>query len=434
LHRPPAPSAPFLRRLRAGGVGLVALLAWTVAAPGFVPAGALAAGGTAGAVLGASPSGEPGAAEWARLRLAAWQRGREAAAAAERDRAAARRAAAGAGATATPAAWTVPAGAGRAIPALTLRAYREAAAWAGGYDPGCRLSWTVLAGIGRIESNHGLYGGAATRFSAAGAVSPRITGPPLDGRGVAAIPDSDGGRWDGDTVWDRAVGPMQFLPGTWRSLGRDGNGDQVADPNNLFDAAVSAAGYLCLSGGDLTDPARLRQAVYGYNHSWAYVDAVLGWAGLYQGGVAPGPPVPTGTAPSAPTTGASTTGASTTSASSTGPPATDPTTTTRRATTTTKPPTSTTRPTTTTRPSTSTTGPPTTTVPPTTGSSTTGSSTTGSSTTGSSTTGSSTTTTEPCQPTTTSTSGEPTTTTSTTTTTTTPGGSTTTTTTLPPCG
>jgi hypothetical protein len=385
----------------------VALLVWTVAAPGFVPTGALAAGvGTGGVPLGDPPSGEPSPAEWARLRLAAWQRGHEAAAGAERDRAAARRAAGSAGATASPAAWTAPGGSGRAIPALTLRAYREAATWAVGYDPGCRLSWTVLAGIGRIESNHGLFGGAATRFSAAGAVSPRITGPPLDGRGVAAIPDSDGGRWDGDTVWDRAVGPMQFLPGTWRSLGRDGSGDQVADPNNLFDAAVSAAGYLCLSGGDLTDPARLRQAVYSYNHSWPYVDAVLGWARLYQGGVAPGPPVPTGTAPSAPATGAST------SASSTGPPASDPTTTTRRATTTTRPPTSTTRP------STTTTRPPTTTVPSTTGSS-------------SSTT---TTTTEPCQSTTTTTTttGEPTTT-STTTTTTTPGGSTTTTTTLPPC-
>ena len=107
---------------------------------------------------------------------------------------------------------------------------------------------------------------------------------------MASIPDSDGGRWDGDTTWDRAVGPMQFIPTTWRSLGRDGNGDRVADPNNLFDAAVSAAGYLCLGGGgDLSDPARLRQAVYGYNHSWAYVDAVLGWARLYQGGVATGP-------------------------------------------------------------------------------------------------------------------------------------------------
>jgi membrane-bound lytic murein transglycosylase B len=404
LHRPPPPSTSFVRRLRAGGVGVVALLAWTVAAPGFVPAGALAAGARAPALVAVTGSTVgPDGAEEARLQLEAWQRGRDAAAAAERDRAAARQAAGGAGATATPAAWTPPAGGGRAIPTLTLRAYREAAAWAAGYDPGCRLSWTVLAGIGRIESNHGLFGGAATRFSAAGAVSPRITGPPLDGRGVAAIPDSDGGRWDGDTVWDRAVGPMQFIPGTWRTLGRDGNGDQVADPNNLFDAAVSAAGYLCLSGGDLSDPAQLRQAVYGYNHSWSYVDAVLGWAGLYRGGVAPGPPVPTGTAPPAPTAGSTSTSGAPGSAP---PPSADPTTTTRPPTTTSRRPT-TTSPATTSRP-------PTTTSPPTTGSPTT---------------------TEPCQPTTTTTTttGDPTTTTSTTTTTTAPGGTTTTTTTLPPC-
>ena len=398
LHRPPPLSASLVRRLRAGGVGVVALLAWTVAAPGFVPADALAVGGGPTEVAAGGPvAGEPDGAEWARLRLEAWQRGREAAAAAERDRAVARRAAGGAGATATPASWVPPAGGGRAIPALSLRAYREAAAWAAGFDADCRVSWTVLAGIGRIESDHGLFGGPATRFSAAGTVSPRITGPPLDGRGVARIPDSDGGRWDGDATWDRAVGPMQFIPTTWRSLGRDGNGDQVADPNNLFDAAVSAAGYLCLGGGgDLRDPARLRQAIYGYNHSWPYVDAVLGWARLYAGGVTAGPAVPSG--PPAPSTTA-------------GPPGTDPPTTTTRAATTrpptTRPPTSTTgRPTTTTEPPT--TRPPTTSRP--------------------------TTTTEPCQPTTTSTTGDgSTTTTSSTTTTTTPGGSTTTTTTLPAC-
>jgi membrane-bound lytic murein transglycosylase B len=374
----------------------VALLVWAVAAPAFTPGGALAAGPATAPAGGVIAAGEPSAAEWARLRALAWQRGREAAAAAERDRAAARRAAAGAGATATTAAWEVPAGGAVAIPALTLRAYREAAAWAAGFDPDCRLAWTVLAGIGRIESNHGLFGGPATRFSAAGTVSPRITGPPLDGRGVARIPDSDGGRWDGDATWDRAVGPMQFIPTTWRSLGRDGNADRVADPNNLFDAAVSAAGYLCLSGdGDLGDPARLRQAIYGYNHSWSYVDAVLGWARLYQGGVTAGPAVPAG--PPAPST-------------TTGPPATDPPTTTTRASTT-RPPT-TTRPTSTTRRPTTTTRPPTTTP----------------------TTGAPTTTTEPCQPTTTSTTTDGSTTTSSTTTTTTaPGGSTTTTTTLPPC-
>jgi hypothetical protein len=383
----------------------VALLAWAVAAPAFAPGGALAAPLVPALAGSALTTAEPSPAEWARLRALAWQRGREAAAAAERERAAARRAAAGAGATATPATWVVPAGGAASIPALTLRAYREAAAWAAGFDPDCRLSWTVLAGIGRIESNHGLFGGPATRFSAAGTVSPRITGPPLDGRGVARIPDSDGGRWDGDTTWDRAVGPMQFIPTTWRSLGRDGNADRVADPNNLFDAAVSAAGYLCLGGGgDLGEPARLRQAIHAYNHSWPYVDAVLGWARLYQGGVTAGPAVPGG--PPAPAT---TAGPPATDPATTDAPPTDPPTSTTRATTT--------RPTTTTRRPT-TTDPPSSTRPPTTTSPTTGAPTT---------------TTELCQPTTTSTTTDGSTTTSTTTTTTAPGGSTTTTTTLPPC-
>jgi membrane-bound lytic murein transglycosylase B len=402
LHRPRPPSPTFVRRLRAVGVGVTALLVWAVAAPGFAPGGALGAGDAL--VPGLAAAGQPSAVEEGRLRALASRRGREAAAAAERDRAAAREAASGAGATATPAAWVVPAGGGATVPALALRAYREAAVWADGYDAGCRLSWTVLAGIGRIESNHGLFGGPATRFSAGGTVSPRITGPPLDGNGVARIPDSDGGRWDGDAIWDRAVGPMQFIPTTWRSLGRDGNGDRVADPNNLFDAAVSAAGYLCLSGGgSLADPERLRRAIYAYNHSWSYVDAVLGWAGLYQGGVVAGPAVPAGPPATATTAGPPTSD----------PTSTDPPTTTTRRPTTTDPPTTTTR-----RPTT--TDPPTTTRPPTT---------TGPSTTGASTT----TTTEPCQATTSTTTDGSTTTTSSTTTTTTVGGSTTTTTTLPPC-
>jgi hypothetical protein len=374
---PPLPPATGLRRLKAGGIGLLVVLLWGAAVPSFLPG---AAGAGPGLLAGALPSD----AEWARLRYEAWLRGREAAADAERDREAARQAAAGPGATSG--AGVAPVGGDRSIPALALRAYREAAAWASGFDPGCGLSWTVLAGIGRIESNHGMYGGAATRFSAGGTVSPRITGPPLNGQGVARIPDSDGGRWDGDPVWDRAVGPMQFIPSTWRSLGRDGNDDTVADPNNLFDSAVSAAAYLCLSvDGSLTDPAVLRQAVYNYNHSWPYVDAILGWARVYAGGVTVG-------APSGPAAAPGSSGTTGTAAAS----ATTRASTTRHATT------------------------------------TKGSTTTRSS----STTGTSTSTTEPCQTTTTttsSTSSSSTTTTTTTTTTTLPGSSTTTTTTLPPC-
>jgi membrane-bound lytic murein transglycosylase B len=378
---PPLPPATGLRRLKVGAIGLLVVVLWGAAMPSFLP-------GAAGAGPGLLAAGQPSDAEWARLRYEAWLRGREAAADAERDRQAAREAAAGAGATAG--AEVVPVGGDRTIPALALRAYREAAAWASGFDAGCRLTWPVLAGIGRIESNHGMYGGAATRFSPSGTVTPRITGPPLDGHGVASIPDSDGGRWDGDTVWDRAVGPMQFIPSTWRSLGRDGNGDGVADPNNLFDSAVSAAAYLCLSvDGSLSDPAVLRQAIYNYNHSWPYVDAILAWARLYAGGVTVGAGAPTGTAAGPGTSG--TTGSAATTAT------TKASTTSRRPTTTER--STTTRPSSTTEPST---------------------------------TGSTTSTTEPCQTTTTSTSSSSSTTT-TTTTTTLPGSSTTTTTTLPPC-
>jgi membrane-bound lytic murein transglycosylase B len=308
---PPLPPATGLRRLKVGGIGLLVVLLWGAAMPSFLPG---AAGAGPGLLAGALPSD----AELARLRYEAWLRGREAAADAERDREAARQAAAGAGATSG--AGVAPVGGDNSIPALALRAYQQAAAWASGFDPGCGLSWTVLAGIGRIESNHGRYGGAATRFSPSGTVSPPITGPPLDGQGVARIPDSDGGRWDGDRVWDRAVGPMQFIPATWRSLGRDGNGDGVADPNNLFDSATSAAAYLCLSvDGSLTDPAVLRRAVYAYNHSWPYVDAILGWASTYRGGVTVGPAIATAPPPATLPAGPATT---TTSPTTTEPPTT----------------------------------------------------------------------------------------------------------------
>jgi membrane-bound lytic murein transglycosylase B len=264
---------------------MLALLLAVLTLPSSLPAG-LASGGAAtdqaARALGLSPE------EWNHLHEQAWQRGRQAAAEAAGQQPVAEAVANGPGA-ATPTMLALPQGGDHSIPALALRAYHEAAAWAAGFRPGCGLSWSVLAGIGRLESNHGMHWGSATRFSPDGMVRPPITGPALNGRGVASIPDTDGGRWDGDRTWDRAVGPMQFIPSTWRRLGRDGNGDRVTDPNNLFDAATSAAGYLCLVGGDLSGREGLRRAVYGYNHSWAYVDAVLGWASRYEGGVAVAP-------------------------------------------------------------------------------------------------------------------------------------------------
>jgi hypothetical protein len=168
---------------------------------------------------------------------------------------------------------------------------------------GCPLSWAVLAGIGRVESGHG-----TTRDSQPGpdgTVQPRIRGIPLDGsRGTVAISDTDGGRLDGDVVADRAVGPMQFIPSTWRTSGADGNGDGRADPNNLYDATASAAAYLCRAVGGAPSPRALGDAVFSYNHDWGYVAKVLGIARGYADvalpSALPGPPVPAAPAPAAP--------------------------------------------------------------------------------------------------------------------------------------
>jgi hypothetical protein len=182
------------------------------------------------------------------------------------------------------------------IPGVVLDAYQFAQRTLTAVRPGCHLSWSVLAGIGRIESDHASDGRVDTYGNTLG----RILGPRLDGSpGVAAIPDTDHGVLDGDTVWDRAVGPMQFIPSSWRIWSVDGNGDGVANPNNIYDSTVATGLYLCAGGADLSDPAQLQAAIFGYNHSATYVDVVLQWAHAYLTGVvptasAPGP-VPPGT-------------------------------------------------------------------------------------------------------------------------------------------
>jgi hypothetical protein len=168
------------------------------------------------------------------------------------------------------------------IPNVALNAYRVAAVRMDRSAP-CGIDWSLLAGIGRVESNHGRFGGAS--LSSDGTSEPRIVGPALDGKQFAFIHDSDRGQWDGDQVQDRAVGPMQFIPATWRAYGADGNGDGVADPFNINDAALAAAHYLCVAGGDLSTDAGQRQAVMAYNHSDAYVNQVLGLAHAYAAGI-----------------------------------------------------------------------------------------------------------------------------------------------------
>jgi membrane-bound lytic murein transglycosylase B len=169
------------------------------------------------------------------------------------------------------------------IPASALRAYQRAAAILDQADPACNLDWSLIAGIGRVESDHGRYGGNA--LDEQGKAQPGIYGLPLDGSGsTARILDTDGGAYDNDAVYDRAVGPMQFIPGTWSMAGVDADQDGVKDPQDIDDAATASAVYLCAGSDDLATDAGKRAAVYRYNHSNEYVELVLSIAATYAGG------------------------------------------------------------------------------------------------------------------------------------------------------
>ncbi|MFD6392552.1 lytic murein transglycosylase [Nocardia sp. NPDC060259] len=179
---------------------------------------------------------------------------------------------------------------GLGIPETVLAAYRNAELSLQLSAPGCGVSWHLLAGIGKIESDHADRGNT----DAAGTTLRPIFGPALDGTlpGNEVIPAAEGG-------FVRAVGPMQFLPSTWSRYATDGNGDGTADPHNVFDASLAAARYLCADGTDLRDPAARQRAVLRYNYSASYTADVLGWSERYRTGGSP-VHVDLATVPSAP--------------------------------------------------------------------------------------------------------------------------------------
>ncbi|MFJ7072544.1 lytic murein transglycosylase [Streptomyces sp. NPDC098781] len=166
------------------------------------------------------------------------------------------------------------------IPATVLDAYKRAATALQQDKPGCNLPWELLAAIGKVESGQARGG----RVSADGTTLSPILGPQLNGVGFANISDTDDGAYDGDSSYDRAVGPMQFIPSTWEWAGRDGNGDGKKDPNNVYDAALAAGHYLCRFDWDLSTQADLDSAILSYNNSQDYLNLVLTWLEYYRKG------------------------------------------------------------------------------------------------------------------------------------------------------
>lgn len=171
------------------------------------------------------------------------------------------------------------------MPVVVLDAYYRAALASEDEYPSCRVGWSQLAGIGKVESRHGSYGGNSVGLD--GRTDGEILGPVLDGEPFAAISDTDLGVLDGDLVWDRAVGPMQFIPGSWSIYGRDGNGDGVEDPHNMYDAALAAAAHLCGSASALDERANFEHALLGYNQSVPYGQQVLGLTEGYAEAIGP---------------------------------------------------------------------------------------------------------------------------------------------------
>ena len=166
------------------------------------------------------------------------------------------------------------------VPARALEAYGTAERAQHAATPDCGLSWATLAGVGRVESDHGRLGRAD--LDADGVARPSIVGVALDGSpGLAEMPDTDAGRLDGDVEFDRAVGPMQFLPATWARYGADGDGDGVRNADDLDDAAAAAARYLCANGRDTADGDGWWDGVLAYNRSIDYARRVWTAADRY---------------------------------------------------------------------------------------------------------------------------------------------------------
>ncbi|WP_091452239.1 lytic transglycosylase domain-containing protein [Micromonospora inyonensis] len=176
--------------------------------------------------------------------------------------------------------WARVTGEKAGIPQVAMQAYGYAELVLARTTPNCSLSWTTLAAIGYVESRHGAANGA--KLMPDGQALPEIIGDPLDGNGGRQrILDSDRGRLDRDLTYDRAVGPMQFIPTTWQEIGADADNDGVKNPHDLDDAALAAGSYLCKGGRKMTVPGDWWGAILSYNDVRRYAQDVFYKANAY---------------------------------------------------------------------------------------------------------------------------------------------------------
>ncbi|MEU4216074.1 murein transglycosylase [Actinoplanes sp. NPDC026623] len=180
--------------------------------------------------------------------------------------------------------WAQQTGTRAGIPVVAVQAYGYAELVVARATPACHLTWTTIAALAKVESSHGSHNGAV--LNADGSVSPAILGLPLDGKGGRQlITDTDHGTLDGDSQFDRAMGPLQFIPQTWTaiSVGNavDADNNGFSDPNDIDDASLAAARYLCQGGRDLSKPDAWWDAILSYNAVRPYAQKVFDAANEY---------------------------------------------------------------------------------------------------------------------------------------------------------
>jgi hypothetical protein len=180
--------------------------------------------------------------------------------------------------------WAQQAGTRAGIPVVAVQAYGYAELVVARTTPSCHLTWTTIAAIAKVESAHGSANGAV--LSVDGSVSPPIYGLPLDGKGGRQlIRDTDRGSLDGDAQFDRALGPLQFIPQTWTEIsvgnGVDADNNGISDPNDIDDASLAAAKYLCQNGRDLSKADAWWDAILSYNAVRPYAQKVFEAANDY---------------------------------------------------------------------------------------------------------------------------------------------------------